>query len=196
MHHQPAGQIRIDNDDILPSQFFVNLKRVYQRGERALLAACLEASLKNLQGYHLNPRRRALRIYEEELAWVKSNDDRWLCSFCSICDHLGFDPDWLRRRILRWLATLPPGKKVYDQAYQKSTTRPGTIGRPRRKGVWIQRSKGGRWRCFVRHADLIYTMGSYGSFDEAERRRLRILSVGITRSVEQAVAIQEQEIAA
>lgn len=191
-----AQQIRINNDQILPGQFFAQGKDVRARGERALLTACLEEAIKNLQGYHQNPHRRAVRIYQEELAWIENEDETYLFSFCSICHHLGLDPQWLRQRILGWLTGLPPGKKVHDQAYGKATNTPGTIGRPAIKGAWVKRSNAGRWGCFVRHEGLVYTMGSYGSFEEAEQRRLRILSVGITRSVEQAVAKREQKIAA
>jgi hypothetical protein len=70
--------------------------------ERALLRAVLQEAILDVKGYatgmsHKDRRRAALQAYY----WVLSRDLTWPFSFENVCVVLGFDPDCLRRWLLR-----------------------------------------------------------------------------------------------
>jgi len=65
--------------------------------ERRLLIAVLEDAVHvyRTQAGAVLPRQRAL--FADAEAWIESDDRSWIFSFESICDHLGLDPEYLRR---------------------------------------------------------------------------------------------------
>jgi len=65
--------------------------------ERRLMAAVLEDAVHVYRtlAAATTPRQRAL--FADAEAWIESEDRSWIFSFESICDHLGLDPDYLRR---------------------------------------------------------------------------------------------------
>lgn len=70
--------------------------------ERALLRAVLQEAILDVRGYatgmsHRDRRRAAQQAYY----WMLSRDVTWPFSFENICVILGFDPDCLRRWLLR-----------------------------------------------------------------------------------------------
>lgn len=70
--------------------------------ERALLRAVLQEAILDVRGYatgmsHKDRRRAAQQAYY----WMLSRDVSWPFSFDNICNVLGFDPDCLRRWLLR-----------------------------------------------------------------------------------------------
>ena len=53
------------------------------------------------------------RLVQEEEEWMTANDDG-IFSFNNVCETLGFDPEALRRGLLRWKANrtgLPPEER-------------------------------------------------------------------------------------
>jgi hypothetical protein len=67
-------------------------------GERRLMLAVLEDAIRTLLLAKRTavPRKRLLR----ELAWLESTSHAEPFAFESICDALGFDPAWLRARLV------------------------------------------------------------------------------------------------
>jgi len=72
--------------------------------ETALMYAVLEDAFLCLQKTgELMPlvRRRA----QEAEKWFLSDDSRWIFSFLPICDVLGLDPEYMRKKLKHWHPT-------------------------------------------------------------------------------------------
>jgi len=69
-------------------------------GERALMRAVLEDAIRCIAG-EIGPVRERPQLATEALAWIADADTRWAFSFHNVCDHLGFEADQLRSRLLR-----------------------------------------------------------------------------------------------
>lgn len=65
--------------------------------ERRLMAAVLEDAVHVYRTHAAAASARQRALFEEAEAWIESTDRSWIFSFESICDHLGIDPDYLRR---------------------------------------------------------------------------------------------------
>ena len=99
---------------VLPEQFFdsrVRLTAVCP--ETALLYAVLEDAFLCLDKQFETDERLLLRAREAE-DWFFSEDSRWLFSFVSVCDALGLDRDYIRKK-LRHLMSLPPGHSAGNE---------------------------------------------------------------------------------
>jgi hypothetical protein len=69
-------------------------------GERALMRAVLEDAIRCLAG-EIGPVRERPELASEARAWIAEVDTRWAFSFDNVCDHLGFEAERLRSRLLR-----------------------------------------------------------------------------------------------
>lgn len=69
----------------------------------ALMHAVLQDAILCLHG-HAYPVRDRARLAAEAGHWVTSTDRRWPFSFENVCDVLGLDAGYLRRRLLRTVA--------------------------------------------------------------------------------------------
>jgi len=89
-------------DSTLPEEFFdfrVNLAEVCP--ERALMYAVLENAFLCLQKQSEANQHFARDVREAE-KWFSSDDSRWIFSFLPICDSLGIDPGYLRKKLKHW----------------------------------------------------------------------------------------------
>jgi hypothetical protein len=68
-------------------------------GIRALMRAVLQDAILCLGGY-VGPAREQAQLAAEALRWVTSKDGRWPFAFETLCDTLGVDAGYLRRRLL------------------------------------------------------------------------------------------------
>jgi hypothetical protein len=77
-------------------------KRVIRDGEQRLMLAMLECATEDFQKYVLatDKRGRALFLAAEE--WILATDDPSFFSFECICEHLHFDPCYMRKGLMRW----------------------------------------------------------------------------------------------
>ncbi len=92
-------------ETILPSQLLdrSHLGAALQP-EKRLMLAVLEDAVATFQRGALTTGRTALREFAEVRAWFESEDTRWPYAFMNVCHVLGFDPEYLRRGLRRWLA--------------------------------------------------------------------------------------------
>ncbi len=67
--------------------------------ERMLMIAVLEEAARCLTNYCTTTDRKQRILYEEARDWFASEDRSHLYAFENVCDVLGIDPAWLRRRI-------------------------------------------------------------------------------------------------
>ena len=70
--------------------------------ERLLMLAVLEDAIFCFQHFCRPANRREGEIYRNAEAWFWDADIDWPYSFVNICQHLGFDADYLRHGLLRW----------------------------------------------------------------------------------------------
>src|SRR5262245_56061218 len=75
-------------------------------GERALMRAVLEDAIRCLAG-EIGPVRERPQLALEARGWIEATDVRWPYSFANVCDHLGFEAEELRARLLRHAPELP-----------------------------------------------------------------------------------------
>lgn len=91
-------------DEVLtPEQFFLPASDSLATwtGERRLLLAILQDAVDTFFRYRLSQTVRGRRLFRETVQWFLEKDQAWLCSFESICAHLGFDADYIRLGLKR-----------------------------------------------------------------------------------------------
>lgn len=77
-------------------------EHIRRQPECQLLWAVLEHAVEEYRKYASATSRRGKRLFREAEAWLMQDDPTWLCSFVSICNVLGLDPDYLRTGLRRW----------------------------------------------------------------------------------------------
>jgi hypothetical protein len=90
-------------DVLIPEQFLATYKRtIHLDAEKTLMFAVLQDAVICFQEYvaAYDKRRRMLFLDAEE--WILENDPRYLFSFESVCECLGFDASYLRHGLMRW----------------------------------------------------------------------------------------------
>ena len=92
----------LEPDIFLPSQFYGNgaLSRKLE-GEKRLMIAILKDAVECLEKHRGSRSIAGKMSYQSAIEWVEDTDTEWLYSFSSICDLLGFDPNYLREQLLK-----------------------------------------------------------------------------------------------
>lgn len=99
--------VRLFEPDMLaPEQFYATLKRShFADPERRLMAALLEDAVSCLAKDPLRGSRRQRKSFEEAQQWINAAESEdWIFSFTNVCETLGFNPDYVRRGLIRWSA--------------------------------------------------------------------------------------------
>ena len=103
-------------ETILPSQLLgTSHLGAARQPEKRLMLAVLEDGIATFQRTVKATTRAARREYDEVRTWLASDDTAWPYAFVNICHVLGFDVDYLRAGLARWLdraQTRPEGAKV------------------------------------------------------------------------------------
>ena len=92
----------VEPDVFLPSEFYGSggLSRQLD-GEKRLMIAILKDAVECLNKYRGARSSFGSRQYENALEWIEDDGTQWLFSFNNICDLLGFDPDYLRKVLIK-----------------------------------------------------------------------------------------------
>jgi len=77
-------------------------KKTRREREEALMLAVLADAIECFQKYVFAEHERGKRSFQEAEDWILETNNDWLFSFCSICEALELDPDYLRQGLLRW----------------------------------------------------------------------------------------------
>ena len=77
-------------------------KRVIRDGEKALMLAILENAIEDAQKHVLATDKKGKELFDAAEAWILESDSPSFFSFNNICDHLGLDPDYIRKGFMRW----------------------------------------------------------------------------------------------
>ena len=90
-------------DTLLSAQYFDSLRRkAILEPEKRLVLAVLEDAINCFQDNVLAESGKAKKLFDEAEEWVLDEGGDWIFSFRSVCEHLGFNPDYVRRGLLRW----------------------------------------------------------------------------------------------
>jgi hypothetical protein len=73
--------------------------------EKSLLSAILEDAIHIYRKYQHAKDRGGRERYREAQAWIRHHGNDWIFDFDSVCDLLGFNPDFIRRSLSQ---TKPP----------------------------------------------------------------------------------------
>jgi len=68
--------------------------------EKALLLAVLEDAIHCLRQYRVAHDRLGKQRFREADAWINRRGSDWAFTFDNVCDLLGIEPEYLRRKIL------------------------------------------------------------------------------------------------
>jgi hypothetical protein len=74
--------------------------------EKSLLSAILEDAIHIYRKYQHAKDRGGRERYREAQAWIRHHGDDWIFDFDSVCDLLGFNPDFIRRSLSQPRPTL------------------------------------------------------------------------------------------
>ena len=140
-------------ETILPSQLLdASHLGAARQPEKRLMLAVLEDGIATFQRTLSATTRRARREFDEVRAWIASDDTAWPYAFLNVCHVLGFDPDYLRAGLTRWL-------ELYHQVARANGGEPDA---GRRLLSWAQAAgfdqvtaSASTW-CFATPADLAW----------------------------------------
>jgi hypothetical protein len=119
-------------DVLIPGQFMATTKsKTHRDPEQRLMLAVLEDAVWCFQNGLRAKDKKKQELSREAEQWMLEEDSGWLFSFNEICELLGIESNYLRKRLLKWKketlsARTRPG--LQRAAY---TTRKGT-GREKR----------------------------------------------------------------
>ena len=89
-------------DTLLSAQYFRNLRRrTILEPEKRLMLAVLEDAVNCLRSNVVARTKEEKRLFRETEDWILESGHDWVFSFENICAVLGFDPQYVRRGLLR-----------------------------------------------------------------------------------------------
>ena len=87
-------------DTTVTEQFFDTMRGNHHlMPERELLIAILEDAIYSYRKYRWARDGEGKENFREAEEWIMEGSDDWIFSFNSICELLGLDPDYIRRRL-------------------------------------------------------------------------------------------------
>ena len=129
-------------DTLLPEQYLDTFRRkVRLEPEKKLLLAILEDAIACYQKYIFARDGKGKALFREVESWVEEKGNEAVFAFDSVCEMLGFDPEYLRRGLATWtsnaLAQRNP-QKVIQLAPRLKKNR-GNVAAVRRPGRRLKR---------------------------------------------------------
>jgi len=90
-------------DTLVSAQYFQNFRRKSRlEPEKRLILAMLEDAVSCFQAYVTARSGRGKRLFNEAEEWIMIMHDDWIFSFASVCEILGFNPEYVRQGLRRW----------------------------------------------------------------------------------------------
>lgn len=104
-------------DTLLPAQYFETFHRKAPlEPKKRLMLAVLEDAVGCFQKYIYARDRKGKALFHDAEDWILEKNSDWLFSFESICEVLGFNPQYVRQGLMRWKETKlaeRPKAKIY-----------------------------------------------------------------------------------
>jgi hypothetical protein len=90
-------------DTLLPAQYLETVRRkAHLEPEKKLMLAVLEDAIACFQKYVLARDGKGRAMLRDAEEWIMEERSEWLFSFENICEVLGFDPQYVRKGLMRW----------------------------------------------------------------------------------------------
>jgi len=113
-------------DTLLSAQYFENFRRkTLLEPEKRLMLAVLDDAVNCFQENLLAQSGRGKKLFDEAEKWVLDEGSDCICAFENICEVLGFNPEYLRRGLVRWKE-----KKLSQQPNALGYTRSARCSKP------------------------------------------------------------------
>jgi hypothetical protein len=89
-------------DPVLPAQY----QNTFQRRlpllpEKTLMLAVLEDAIECFQKYASSRSPKTRQLFQDAEEWILEQDSEWLFSFHQVCVTLGWNPQYIRKGLLR-----------------------------------------------------------------------------------------------
>jgi hypothetical protein len=128
-------------DTLLPDQYLETFRRkLHLEPEKKLMLAILEDAIACYQKYIFARDAKGKALFREAEEWVQERGAEGIFSFDSVCETLGFNPDYLRRGMAEWKSKIA-AERTHAKVYQLAPRR-----RKHKRGVSIPRRSGQRLR--------------------------------------------------
>ncbi|NIO08798.1 MAG: hypothetical protein GTO40_12600 [Deltaproteobacteria bacterium] len=102
LHLEEAKVSLLQPDPSVPFQYLqTHQKRSLVEPEKELMLAVLVDAITCMQNYVLAKKNKEKRLFREAQEWIFVKDSDWPFSFENICFHLGIDPNYLRKGLMR-----------------------------------------------------------------------------------------------
>lgn len=90
-------------DTLVAEEYLGNCRRKTPlEPEKILVLAVLEDGIRCFQDNAAARSPKKKKLFKEAQQWLFCDDSDWLFSFSSVCELLGFDPDYIRRGLKKW----------------------------------------------------------------------------------------------
>jgi len=90
-------------DTLASAQYFQNFRlKTRIEPEKRLMVAMLEDAVNCFQVYVTARSGRGKKLFNEAEEWIMMKRDDWIFSFVSVCEMLGFNPEYVRQGLRRW----------------------------------------------------------------------------------------------
>jgi len=90
-------------DTLVSAQYFQNFRRkTWLEPEKRLILAMLEDAVSCFQVYVTARSGKGKKLFNEAEEWIMMKHDDWIFSFASVCEILGFNPEYVRQGLRRW----------------------------------------------------------------------------------------------
>jgi hypothetical protein len=91
------------SDTLAHDEYFeVFRRKTYLEPEKKLMLAVFEDAISCFQNYTFAQDKKRGALFREAEDWILEQNDDLFFSFESTCETLGFNPDYIRQRLLRW----------------------------------------------------------------------------------------------
>lgn len=137
-------------DTLLPDQYFETFRRKFHlEPEKKLMLAILEDAVACFQKYFSARDGKGKALFREAEQWIEGASSTSIFAFDSVCEMLGFDPDYLRRGLVAWrdkALAQPTQAKVYQLAKRQKKSKRGVSISGRTRSHQRMRRAAGRSR--------------------------------------------------
>ena len=90
-------------DTLVSAQYFQNFRRkTCLEPEKRLILAMLEDAVSCFQVHVTARSRKGKTLFNEAEEWIMIKHDDWIFSFASVCEMLGFNPEYVRQGLRGW----------------------------------------------------------------------------------------------
>jgi hypothetical protein len=94
---------RLQPDAVLPARYFETFRRqAHLEPEKRLMLAVLEDGITCFQKHVRARNRKEKCLFSEAEEWILEEDSDCVFSFENVCEVVGFDPNCVRRSLIRW----------------------------------------------------------------------------------------------